>query len=106
VAPHAMQRNHEGIHNRMELINRQAYAFRNSQKYRMRVQVLCGGSAQSRVVPPELAESLTDLSGPDNREGGARGGIRTHDIQNHNLALLPAELHAPQHLDSSKRGAI
>lgn len=28
--------------------------------------------------------------------GGARGGIRTHDIQNHNLALLPAELHAPQ----------
>ncbi len=31
------------------------------------------------------------------REGlGARGGIRTHDIQNHNLALLPAELHAPQ----------
>jgi hypothetical protein len=26
---------------------------------------------------------------------GAAGGIRTHDIQNHNLALLPAELQPP-----------
>ena len=27
---------------------------------------------------------------------GAAGGVRTHDIQNHNLALLPAELQPPQ----------
>src|SRR5262249_34598396 len=26
---------------------------------------------------------------------GAAGGIRTHDIQNHNLALLPTELQPP-----------
>ena len=28
-------------------------------------------------------------------EFGARDGDRTHDIQNHNLALLPTELRAP-----------
>jgi hypothetical protein len=28
-------------------------------------------------------------------ELGAAGGIRTHDIQNHNLALLPTELQPP-----------
>lgn len=28
---------------------------------------------------------------------GAAGGDRTHDIQNHNLALLPTELQPPQH---------
>ncbi len=27
---------------------------------------------------------------------GAAGGIRTHDIQNHNLALLPTELQPPR----------
>ncbi len=32
----------EGFHNKMELINRQAYGFRNFQNYRMRVKVLCG----------------------------------------------------------------
>ena len=31
----------EGFHNKMELINRQAYGFRNFQNYRMRVKVLC-----------------------------------------------------------------
>jgi len=31
----------EGFHNKMELINRQAYGFRNFENYRMRVQVLC-----------------------------------------------------------------
>jgi len=31
----------EGFHNKMELINRQAYGFRNFQYYRMRVKVLC-----------------------------------------------------------------
>jgi transposase len=31
----------EGFHNKMELINRQAYGFQNFQNYRMRVKVLC-----------------------------------------------------------------
>ena len=31
----------EGFHNKMELISRQAYGFRNFQNYRMRVKVLC-----------------------------------------------------------------
>jgi len=31
----------EGFHNKMELINRQAYGFRNFENYRMRVQLLC-----------------------------------------------------------------
>jgi len=37
---------------------------------------------------------------------GARGGDRTHDIQNHNLALLPTELHAPQNYFSLAKGAL
>jgi transposase len=32
----------EGFHNKMELINRQAYGFRNFYNYRLRVKVLCG----------------------------------------------------------------
>ena len=32
----------EGFHNKMELINRQAFGFRNFQNYRLRVKVLCG----------------------------------------------------------------
>jgi len=35
----------EGFHNKMELISRQAYGFRNFQTYRLRVKVLCGESA-------------------------------------------------------------
>lgn len=31
----------EGFHNKMELINRQAYGFRNFNNYRMRVKILC-----------------------------------------------------------------
>jgi hypothetical protein len=31
----------EGFHNKMQLINRQAYGFRNFQNYRLRVKVLC-----------------------------------------------------------------
>ena len=31
----------EGFHNKMELINRQAYGFRNFENYRQRVKVLC-----------------------------------------------------------------
>jgi transposase len=31
----------EGFHNQMELINRQAYGFRNFQNHRPRVKVLC-----------------------------------------------------------------
>ena len=30
-----------GFHNKMELINRQAYGFSNFQNYRLRVKVLC-----------------------------------------------------------------
>ena len=30
-----------GFHNKMELINRQAYGYRNFENYRMRVKVLC-----------------------------------------------------------------
>ena len=32
----------EGFHNKMELISRQAYGFRNFENYRLRVKVLCG----------------------------------------------------------------
>jgi transposase len=32
----------EGFHNKMELIGRQAYGFRNFENYRLRVKVLCG----------------------------------------------------------------
>ena len=32
----------EGFHNKMELINRQAYGFRHFENYRLRVKVLCG----------------------------------------------------------------
>jgi hypothetical protein len=31
----------EGFHNKMELITRQAYGFRNFENYRIRVKVLC-----------------------------------------------------------------
>jgi transposase len=31
----------EGFYNKMDLINRQAYGFRNSENYRLRVTVLC-----------------------------------------------------------------
>jgi len=31
----------EGFHNKMELISRQAYGFRNFENYRLRVKVLC-----------------------------------------------------------------
>ncbi len=31
----------EGFHNKMELISRQAYGFRNFENYRIRVKVLC-----------------------------------------------------------------
>jgi transposase len=32
----------EGFHNKMEMINRQAFGFRNFENYRLRVKVLCG----------------------------------------------------------------
>jgi transposase len=31
----------DGFHNKMELINRQAYGFRNFENYRLRVKVSC-----------------------------------------------------------------
>ena len=36
----------EGFHNKMELINRQAYGFRNFQNYRLRVKVLWSASGR------------------------------------------------------------
>ena len=32
----------EGFHNKMELITRQAFGFRNFENYRLRVKALCG----------------------------------------------------------------
>ena len=32
----------EGFHNKMEMISRRAFGFRNFQNYRLRVRVLCG----------------------------------------------------------------
>ena len=47
----------EGFHNKMELINRQAYGFRNFENYRLRVKVLCSlgdlGSGFAPVVGVE-----------------------------------------------------
>ena len=31
----------EGLHNKMEMISRRAYGFRNFENYRLRVKVLC-----------------------------------------------------------------
>ncbi len=31
----------EGFHNKMELIHRQAFGFRNFENYKLRVKVLC-----------------------------------------------------------------
>ncbi|MBV9767136.1 MAG: transposase, partial [Acidobacteriaceae bacterium] len=31
----------EGFHNKMEVLSRQAYGFRNFNNYRLRVKVLC-----------------------------------------------------------------
>jgi len=32
----------EGLHNKMEVVSRRAYGFRNFQNYRLRVRALCG----------------------------------------------------------------
>jgi len=32
----------EGLHNKMEMISRRAYGFRNFENYRLRVRVQCG----------------------------------------------------------------
>jgi len=32
----------KGIHNKVEMISRQAFGFRNFENYRLRVKVLCG----------------------------------------------------------------
>jgi transposase len=32
----------EGLHNKMEMISRRAYGFRNFENYRLRVRVVCG----------------------------------------------------------------
>lgn len=32
----------EGLHNKMEMISKRAFGFRNFENYRLRVRVLCG----------------------------------------------------------------
>lgn len=32
----------EGLHNKMEMLSRRAYGFRNFENYRLRVRVVCG----------------------------------------------------------------
>jgi transposase len=32
----------EGFHNKMEMISRRAYGFKNFENYRLRIRVLCG----------------------------------------------------------------
>jgi hypothetical protein len=44
----------EGFHTKMEILQRQAYGFRNFQ-YRLRVKVMCSLSAAVRGRPPSLA---------------------------------------------------
>jgi hypothetical protein len=41
VALHSQQRNHGRISQRMEVLSRQAWGFRNFNNYRLRVKVLC-----------------------------------------------------------------
>ncbi len=44
----------EGFHTKMEVLQRQAYGFRNFQNYRLRVKVMCSLSAAARPRPPLL----------------------------------------------------
>ncbi|HEX6804742.1 MAG TPA: transposase, partial [Terriglobales bacterium] len=44
----------EGFHTKMEVLQRQAYGFRNFQNYRLRVRVMCSLSAAARPRPPLL----------------------------------------------------
>ena len=50
-----------GFHNKMEMISRQAYGFRNSESYRLRVRVLRVGGALAFVAGEE----------PNRMDGGA-----------------------------------
>ena len=62
----------EGFHNKMELINRQAYGFRNFENYRLRVKVLCGRSAWELDCSPVVGVE-PELCGTPER-------IRTSDL--------------------------
>ena len=42
----------EGFHTKMEVLQRQAYGFRNFQNYRMRVKVLCSKVTRGLLVAP------------------------------------------------------
>ena len=52
VALQQDQRHHGGLHNKMEMMTRRAYGFRNFENYRLRVLTHCGlgGIIKSRLV--------------------------------------------------------
>ena len=84
VALDAQQRHHRGFHNKMELISRQAYSFRNFENYRMRVKVLCGktvlglGSAPVFGVEPR-AKGLAPRHGFEPRRNEFSGNQQVAD---------------------------
>ena len=45
----------EGFHNKMELVSRQAYGFRNFENYRLRARVLCFWQLLGLGLAPLLA---------------------------------------------------
>ena len=45
----------EGFHTKMEVLQRQAYGFRNFNNYRLRVKIMCASKGRGRWVPPLTA---------------------------------------------------
>jgi len=45
----------EGFHTKMEVLQRQAYGFRNFNNYRLRVKIMCSAAGQGRWMPPLMA---------------------------------------------------
>jgi hypothetical protein len=62
----------EGFHNKMELISRQAYGFRNFQNYRLRVKVFMFLVAWGSEPAPVFG-----VEPPPDGQAGGEGGIRT-----------------------------
>ena len=64
----------EGFHNKMELISRQAYGFRNFENYRMRVKVLCFLETGVGVCPRFWRRALA-LHGTNLRSPGLKDAL-------------------------------
>jgi transposase len=45
----------EGFHTKMEVLQRQAYGFRNFNNYRLRVKIMCSYGGSGRRLPPLMA---------------------------------------------------